>query len=45
MTLTRLLVDAGTVEADRNIFPAMTLGRRYEPYAAVAVLVVVPIHE
>ena len=45
MTLTGQLVDAGTVSADLNGFSAMALRWRHEPDAAVAVLVVVPIHE
>jgi hypothetical protein len=45
MPLTGLLIDAGTVAADRNGFPAETLRWRHEPDAAVAVLVVVPLHE
>ena len=45
MSSTGLLVDAGAVSADRNGFSAVALGRRHEPDAAVAMLVVVPIHE
>jgi len=45
MTLPCLLVDAGTVAADRNGSSAVTLRWRYEPDAAVAMLIVVPGHE
>jgi hypothetical protein len=45
MKLTGQLVDAGTVSADLNGFAAVALRWRHEPDAAVAVLIVVPIHE
>ncbi len=45
MTLTGLLVDVGTVAADRNGFSAVAQGRRHEPDAAVTVPIVVPAHE
>jgi hypothetical protein len=45
MKLTGQLVDAGTVSADLNGFAAVALRWRHEPDAAVAMLVVVPIHE
>lgn len=45
MTLTRLLIDAATVAADRNGFSAVALGWRHELDTAVAVPVVVPAHE
>jgi len=45
MTLTGLLVDADTVAADCDGFSSVALGWRHELDAAVAVLVVVAIHE
>jgi hypothetical protein len=45
MKLTGQLVDAGTVSAHLNGFAAVALRWRHEPDAAVAVLIVVPIHE
>ena len=45
MKLTGQLVDVGTVSEDLNGFAAVALRWRHEPDAAVAVLVVVPIHE
>jgi hypothetical protein len=45
MKLTGQLVDVGTVSADLNGFAAVALRWRHEPDAAVAVLIVVPIHE
>jgi len=45
MKLTAQLVDAGSVSEDLNGFAALSLRWRHEPDAAVAVLVVVPIHE
>jgi hypothetical protein len=35
--LTRLLIDVGTVAADRNGCPAVALGWRHKPDAAMAV--------
>ncbi len=43
--LTGLLVDTGAVMADFIDLAAVALIRRHEPDTAVAVLVVVPIHE
>ena len=43
--LTGQLIDAGAVSADLNGFSAVALRWRHEPDAAVAVLVVVPIHK
>ena len=37
MALTRLLIDVGTVAADRNGCPAVALGWRHKPDAAMAV--------
>jgi hypothetical protein len=45
MTLTRMLVGADTVAADRKSFLAVTLGWRLEPDAAVAAAVVITAHE
>lgn len=39
------LIHAGTVAADLNGLSAVTLSGRHEPDAAVAALVVVPVHE
>lgn len=40
-----MLVDAGTVAADRNVFSAVALGWRHEPDAAIAGLIVILAHE
>ena len=45
MTLTRLLLETGTVATDFFGLAAMALIWRNETDAAVAVLVVVPVHE
>ena len=45
MALRYLLVDAATVVADGNGFPALALGWRHKSDAAVAVPIVVPAHE
>lgn len=45
MTLAGLLVDAGAVATDRNGLAAMALIRRHKPDGAVAMLVVVPVHD
>ena len=45
MTLSCLLVYAGTVVADGNGCSTVALGWRHEPDTAVAVLIVVPAHE
>ena len=45
MPLTGLFVQLGSLAADRNGLTAVALIGRHEPDAAVAVLVVVPVHE
>ena len=45
MALTGLFVQLGSLAADRNGLTAVALIGRHEPDAAVAVLVVVPVHE
>jgi hypothetical protein len=45
MSLSGLLVDPGTMAADRMGLSAVALRWRDEPDAAVAVLLVVPAHE
>jgi hypothetical protein len=45
MTLPRLLIDLGTMVRNGTSFPAVPLIRCDEPDPAVAVLMVVPLHE
>ena len=44
MALTGLFIDLSTVAADLNSLTAMALLRRHKLDAAVAVLVVIPVH-
>ena len=45
MALTGLFIDVSTVAADLNSLTAMALLRRHKLDAAVAVLVVIPVHK
>jgi hypothetical protein len=45
MALTGLFIDLSTVAADLNSLTAMALLRRHKLDAAVAVLVVIPVHK